>query len=342
MCEDNPEGFVCVLIDEVESIACSREYSTKEGESHDSLRATNALLTGLDRTARYSNVVFLFTSNMCDALEPAFLDRCGLMEFVGPPNMAAQYEILRNSLEKLIGCQVVQPAAEIPTYDDATMEATVGTEKRDHPGPKLLEIIKLIHASTKNVGTQISGRSLGQLPEKALMRYLRGEDCDLDAALGFLRKCVLESVKVEKTNSNGAKDAMEKNVAAESKKLDWRDASEILYETEPDFVDDEPKIWDLENDLVSTPDMNTREKQLNTTDEVESLDETETECIDEQIHDSDLDSLESQLDNTAAIETGGRKRSFSQFREVPKESIVTVSETYDEVTYRKPDKKKKM
>ncbi|KAH9215328.1 P-loop containing nucleoside triphosphate hydrolase protein, partial [Leptodontidium sp. 2 PMI_412] len=110
MCEDNPEGFVCVLIDEVESIACSREYSTKEGESHDSLRATNALLNGLDRTARYSNVVFLFTSNMCDALEPAFLDRCGLMEFVGPPNMAAQYEILRNSLEKLIGCQVVQPA----------------------------------------------------------------------------------------------------------------------------------------------------------------------------------------------------------------------------------------
>jgi SpoVK/Ycf46/Vps4 family AAA+-type ATPase len=47
MCEDDPQQFVCVLIDEVESIANSREFSM-HGEAQDSLRVTNALLTGKD------------------------------------------------------------------------------------------------------------------------------------------------------------------------------------------------------------------------------------------------------------------------------------------------------
>lgn len=46
MCQEEPNSFTCVLIDEVESIASAREFSTSGGESHDSLRATNALLTG--------------------------------------------------------------------------------------------------------------------------------------------------------------------------------------------------------------------------------------------------------------------------------------------------------
>lgn len=50
MCQEEPHTFTCVLIDEVESIASSREYSTDGGESHDSLRATNALLTGESKT----------------------------------------------------------------------------------------------------------------------------------------------------------------------------------------------------------------------------------------------------------------------------------------------------
>ncbi|KAG4428444.1 hypothetical protein IFR05_016074 [Cadophora sp. M221] len=345
MCEYNPEGFVCVLIDEVESIACSREYSTKEGESHDSLRATNALLTGLDRTARYSNVVFLFTSNMCDALEPAFLDRCGLKEFVGPPSKVAQYEILRSSLEKLITCQVVQSAAEIPAYDDATMKATVGAEKSDHPGPKLLEIVKLIHTSTESVGTQISGRSLGQLPEKALMRYLREEECDLDAALRFLRKCVLETLKVGKPNTDSAKSVMEKNVEAKSKKRGWSDASDILDETELDFIHEELKLWDLENELASTPVMKTGEKKPDATDALQTVDETDLNFVDEKLLDSDLDSLdnlESQRDNAPVTETGERKRIFAQFQEDPKDAAATVSEMHPETAGGKPEKKKKM
>ncbi len=196
MCEEDPEKFVCVLIDEVESIASSREFSTKEGESHDSLRATNALLTGLDRTANLPNVVFLFTSNMFDTLEPAFLDRCGLKEFVGPPSRAAQYEILRSILQKLISCKVIQTEVEIPDYDVATFQAGAWPE---YPGPKLLEAIKLIRRTNETQhGEVISGRSLAQLPEKALMKYLRDEECDIDCTLQFMRRCVLENAQVRK------------------------------------------------------------------------------------------------------------------------------------------------
>ena len=68
MCEEDPEQFICVLIDEVESIAGSRE-SSMHGEAQDSLRATNALLTGLDRAKKYRNIIFLCTSNMLDCLD---------------------------------------------------------------------------------------------------------------------------------------------------------------------------------------------------------------------------------------------------------------------------------
>lgn len=101
MCEDDPQKFVCVLIDEVESIANSREFSM-HGEAQDSLRATNALLTGLDRAKKQPNVVFLCTSNMLDCLDPAFLDRCGLRIAIENPSIGVQYEILRARLQHMI------------------------------------------------------------------------------------------------------------------------------------------------------------------------------------------------------------------------------------------------
>lgn len=101
MCDDDPQQFICVLIDEVESIANSREFSM-HGEAQDSLRATNALLTGLDRAKKQPNVVFLCTSNMLDCLDAAFLDRCGLRIAVENPSVAVQYEILRARLQNMV------------------------------------------------------------------------------------------------------------------------------------------------------------------------------------------------------------------------------------------------
>jgi len=236
MCEERSDGFICVLVDEVESIASSREFSTQHGESLDSMRATNALLTGLDRTAGYSNVVFLFTSNLCDALEPAFLDRCGSKEFVGPPRTVEQYEILRSVLEKLVACQVIQPAVHIPKYNDATLQAMRGISTKHLPGCKLLEIVEMMHASTTKLGTSISGRSLGRLPEKALMKYLREEDCDLDLALDFLRRCVLETLSIDKSGADDPEVEVREQKNSKAQEQGWNDSSDSMIETEPESI----------------------------------------------------------------------------------------------------------
>ncbi|PBP25850.1 thyroid hormone receptor interactor [Diplocarpon rosae] len=204
MCEEDPERFICVLIDEVESIASSRQFSAREGESFDSLRATNALLTGLDRTAKFSNVAILCTSNMCDVLEPAFLDRCGIQEFVGPPSVAAQYEILRSVLQKLIECKVIGSNSEFPPFDEAEYQAVFAPR---NAGPKLLEIVKLIRNTNSSLQMDISGRCLAQLPEQALMRYLRDEDCDGDMALRFMEKAILDMPHPEGSSAHDIGEA---------------------------------------------------------------------------------------------------------------------------------------
>jgi SpoVK/Ycf46/Vps4 family AAA+-type ATPase len=179
MCQDDPNQFICVLIDEVESIAISRESSLRNGESQDSLRATNALLTGLDRTRSYSNVTFLCTSNMYDALDSAFLDRCGLKRVISRPSFTSQYEILRSRLQKLISRGVITSTETLPYYDDAVLQSNWTEEL---PGGRLYEIVKFIigRNNQPNIGSEISGRSLTQLPEQAILNYLREDVCTLE------------------------------------------------------------------------------------------------------------------------------------------------------------------
>lgn len=62
------EELVCVLIDEIESIAASRQASTKNGECTDTVRATNQLLTALDRIRSKPNIVVFCTSNLAESI----------------------------------------------------------------------------------------------------------------------------------------------------------------------------------------------------------------------------------------------------------------------------------
>jgi SpoVK/Ycf46/Vps4 family AAA+-type ATPase len=67
MAHDDKE-LVCVLIDEIESIATSRQVSTKNGECTDTIRATNQLLTALDRIRNKPNIIVFCTSNLVDSI----------------------------------------------------------------------------------------------------------------------------------------------------------------------------------------------------------------------------------------------------------------------------------
>jgi len=189
MCQDDPERFICVLIDEIESIAFSREHSSRHGESQDSLRATNSLLTGLDRTKRFPNVIFLCTSNMIESLDSAFVDRCGQQIAVNPPSLCSQYAIIRGRLQRLIEEENVSfQNRDLPQFDAAQVDWVANQDGPDAgPGARILGILRLI-------GPGVSGRTLTQLPEQAILRYLRWEDCDLDLALTFMRRFIMSQM----------------------------------------------------------------------------------------------------------------------------------------------------
>lgn len=68
-------ALVCVLIDEVESLASARSSAFKGSEPSDAIRVVNALLTQLDQIRRHPNVLILTTSNISGAIDIAFIDR---------------------------------------------------------------------------------------------------------------------------------------------------------------------------------------------------------------------------------------------------------------------------
>ncbi|KAK9390351.1 P-loop containing nucleoside triphosphate hydrolase protein [Lipomyces mesembrius] len=100
--------LICVLIDEVESLAAARQVTAASTEPSDALRVVNALLTELDKLRSAKNVLILTTSNLIDAMDPAFMDRVDVKQYVGLPSTAAIYEILRSCVLELVRCRLVR------------------------------------------------------------------------------------------------------------------------------------------------------------------------------------------------------------------------------------------
>ena len=57
-------------------------------------RAVNSVLTALDALKRRPNVLVLCTSNLLDAIDPAFRDRLDLLIYMGPPAEQARWVII--------------------------------------------------------------------------------------------------------------------------------------------------------------------------------------------------------------------------------------------------------
>ncbi|EKF38436.1 ATPase protein, putative [Trypanosoma cruzi marinkellei] len=72
---DKPNSLLCVLLDEVESLAATRQSALRGNEPSDAIRVVNALLTQLDSLQRRHNVVVFATSNITGAIDVAFIDR---------------------------------------------------------------------------------------------------------------------------------------------------------------------------------------------------------------------------------------------------------------------------
>ncbi|KAM0701227.1 hypothetical protein Q7P35_011588 [Cladosporium inversicolor] len=114
--------LVVVVIDEVETIASSRQRVSSSGECNDGLRATNQLLTALDRFRSLTNILVCCTSNLIEAIgptlqDPAFLDRVDIKQYVPSPSSAAVYNIFRSCLNELARTKLLSPTV-ISTNDD--------------------------------------------------------------------------------------------------------------------------------------------------------------------------------------------------------------------------------
>jgi pachytene checkpoint protein 2 len=67
-------------------------------------RATDAVLAGVDQVARACpNLTFVATTNHAVGVDAAFLSRADLVENIALPNAAAVEQILRDTLEQVVG-----------------------------------------------------------------------------------------------------------------------------------------------------------------------------------------------------------------------------------------------
>ncbi|OEU13495.1 AAA-domain-containing protein, partial [Fragilariopsis cylindrus CCMP1102] len=143
MVEDDPKCLVCILIDEVESLASSRGQQ-QSGDPSDAMRAVNSLLTSLDRLRSFPNVMVLATTNLTGRIDAAFVDRVDLKVHIGLPILRARYEIMRTCLKELIRVGIVVEEREKIVDDESGM---------------------LLSCSREADG--LSGRSLRRLPLQA-------------------------------------------------------------------------------------------------------------------------------------------------------------------------------
>lgn len=100
--EEAAKGPLIVLLDEVETMASSRQKVSMEANPLDVHRATDAVLTGLDAIAStHPEIIFICTSNFQQALDEAFVSRTDFMAFVDVPGDAARHQIIDDTLKTL-------------------------------------------------------------------------------------------------------------------------------------------------------------------------------------------------------------------------------------------------
>lgn len=97
-------GVAIVLLDEVETLAVSRQKLSFDANPADVHRATDAVLSGMDcLTREHRNVLLLATTNFAKALDPAFLSRADHIEEFGMPSEEARREIIHETLAAIGG-----------------------------------------------------------------------------------------------------------------------------------------------------------------------------------------------------------------------------------------------
>lgn len=167
---EDGESLICVLIDEVESLAAARKSALSGSDPSDAIRVVNALLTQLDALKRYSNVLILTTSNITEAIDVAFVDRADIKQFIGLPSCHARYEILRSCIQELQRVNILRPTTQrLFSYEELTRRVSLQNRTMDS---RMVEaesdnILSLELLQAAETADGFSGRSLRKLPFQA-------------------------------------------------------------------------------------------------------------------------------------------------------------------------------
>ncbi|KAL0483938.1 pachytene checkpoint protein TRIP13 [Acrasis kona] len=172
---EDADSFVCVLIDEVESLTAARKSALNGTEPSDSIRVVNAVLTQIDQLKNCSNVVILTTSNITKAIDLAFVDRADIKQYIGLPGVKGRYTILLSCISELVRVGIIRDDEMIPSWHDST------AVKNEYA-------LRLKVVAEKCEG--LSGRALRKVPFLAHAFFVQQSWCTMDKFLDALGKAV--------------------------------------------------------------------------------------------------------------------------------------------------------
>ncbi|XP_076300084.1 pachytene checkpoint 2 protein isoform X2 [Lasioglossum baleicum] len=177
---ENSDTFVCILIDEIESLAHARKSCNNGTEPTDSIRVVNALLTQLDQIKRYPNVLILTTSNLSEAIDLAFVDRADIKQYIGHPTELAIYKIYVSCLKELMRTKLIQPEEIFDLSSSKKLDYISNSSTENSH--------ELMDLCQESLG--LSGRVLRKVPFLAHAFYLRTEQCTVTEFLKAMRLAV--------------------------------------------------------------------------------------------------------------------------------------------------------
>lgn len=178
--------FVVVLIDEVESLTGARAAA---GEPSDALRSVNALLTQLDKLKQHRNVLVMTTSNLAGSIDPAFVDRADLKQYVGLPPPQAIYWILAGCLRELARADLAPGADRLLPWDALARSTRPLQSKREERAREASLALARVAGTAKDLG--LSGRFMRKVPLVAHARYLGAQRAPrLDRWVGAIERAV--------------------------------------------------------------------------------------------------------------------------------------------------------
>jgi len=195
MVQDDTTTLVCVIVDEVESLASNRS-SSHGGDPSDAMRAVNSLLTSLDKLRFYPNVLILATTNLTNSIDTAFIDRVDLKLHISLPILKARYEILRSCLMEMkrvgIVFEISTDNTTLLSFDQQQQQQQQSMDTGSHePTSCRSSMMTLLQCAELSQG--LSGRSLRRLPLQAHAQFLGGRtEVSLEEFLGALGDAIRE------------------------------------------------------------------------------------------------------------------------------------------------------